>query len=30
VLALLSLGYFADGFYQQYACIAELDSGNRA
>lgn len=25
LLVLLSLGYFADSFYQQYACIAGLD-----
>jgi 2-polyprenyl-3-methyl-5-hydroxy-6-metoxy-1,4-benzoquinol methylase len=25
ILTLVSLGYFADGFYQQYACVAALD-----
>lgn len=27
MLTLISLGYFADGFYQQYACVAELNGG---
>lgn len=29
ILTALSLGYFADGFYQQYACIAAKNGGSR-